>query len=48
MKKYIPVLKRTKMFAGVGDDEIASMLSCLNARLSTYQKGEYVCGKGSI
>lgn len=46
MKKYIPVLKRTKMFAGVGDDEIASMLSCLNARLSTYQKGEYVLRQG--
>ncbi|MGN0624638.1 MAG: cyclic nucleotide-binding domain-containing protein, partial [Oscillospiraceae bacterium] len=46
MKKYIPVLKRTKMFAGVGDDEIASMLSCLNARLYTYRKGEYVLRQG--
>ena len=46
MKKYIPVLKRTRLFAGVGDDEIASMLSCLGARLKLYKKGEYVLRQG--
>ncbi len=46
MKKYIPVLKRTKMFAGVSEDEIVPMLSCLGARLSEYKKGEYVLRQG--
>ncbi|MBE6638775.1 MAG: Crp/Fnr family transcriptional regulator [Ruminococcaceae bacterium] len=46
MKKYIPVLKKTKMFAGIGDDEIAAMLSCLGARLYSYKKGEYVMRQG--
>lgn len=46
MKTYIPVLKRTKLFAGVGEDEIESMLSCLEARLRTYKKGEYVLRQG--
>lgn len=46
MKKYIPVLKRTQMFAGVGDDEIAAMLSCLDATLYKYKKGEYVLRQG--
>lgn len=46
MKKYIPVLKKTKMFAGVSGEEIASMLSCLGARLCTYKKGEYVLRQG--
>ena len=46
MKKYIPILKRTQMFAGVVDDEIASMLSCLGARLKSYKKGEYVLRQG--
>lgn len=46
MKKYISILKRTQMFAGVGDDEIISMLSCLGARLFTYKKGEYVLRQG--
>lgn len=42
MKKYIPILKRTQMFSGVGDNEIFGMLSCLGARLYCYKKGEYV------
>lgn len=46
MKKYIPIMKKTKVFAGVGDDEINSMLSCLGARLCTYKKGEYVFRQG--
>ncbi len=46
MKKYIGVLKRTQIFAGVGDDEITSMLSCLGGRLNTYKKGEYVLRQG--
>lgn len=46
MKKYIPILKRTRLFAGVGDSEIESMLLCLDARLYTYKKGEYVLRQG--
>lgn len=46
MKKYVSILKRTQLFAGVGDDEIISMLSCLNARLSNFKKGEYVLRQG--
>lgn len=46
MQKYIPILKRTQIFAGVGDDEITSMLSCLGARLKTYKKGEYIFRQG--
>ncbi|MBR5272270.1 MAG: Crp/Fnr family transcriptional regulator [Clostridia bacterium] len=46
MKKYIPTLKRTKLFSGLVDDEIISMLSCLGARLCSYKKGEYVLRQG--
>lgn len=46
MKNYIHILKRTKLFAGVGDDEISAMLSCLGARLYNYKKGEYVLHQG--
>lgn len=46
MKQYIPVLRKTKMFSGVGDEEIESMLSCLNARVQYYKKGEYVLRTG--
>ena len=46
MKKFIPILKRTQLFSGVGEDEIDSLLSCLGARLLEYQKGEYVLRQG--
>ena len=46
MEKYIPVLKRTKLFAGVCENEIAAMLGCLQARSARYDKGEYVFRQG--
>lgn len=46
MKKYLEILKRTKLFAGVGEDELEAMLGCLQARLETYKKGEYVYRQG--
>ena len=46
MKKYIPILKRTKLFSGVGEDDIASLLSCLGARKKEYKKGEYILREG--
>ncbi|MCI8378170.1 MAG: Crp/Fnr family transcriptional regulator [Lachnospiraceae bacterium] len=46
MKKYIPVLKRTKLFAGIANDEIASMLLCLDAQVHHYKKGKYVLREG--
>ena len=46
MKKYIPVLKRTKMFSGLKEEEIVSMLSCLDARCRFLKKGEYLLNQG--
>lgn len=46
MEKYISVLKKTQIFAGLGDEQIRSMLSCLKARLKVYSKGEYVFRQG--
>lgn len=46
MKKYIPILKRTQIFAGITDNEIESMLTCLGAKLKYYKKGEYVLRQG--
>ena len=46
MKKYIPILKKTKLFSGICEEEIGSMLSCLDARLREYKKSEYVLRQG--
>lgn len=46
MEKYIPILKRTQLFSGVGEEEIRGMLNCLQATLCAYKKGEYVLHQG--
>ena len=46
METYIHVLKRTKLFPDVGEEDITAMLTCLGASLRTYKKGEYVLRQG--
>lgn len=46
MKKYIPILKHTKLFEGVSEDEISAMLGCLQATFHSFKKGEYVFRQG--
>ncbi len=46
MEKYFPVLKRTKLFAGVGEEELPAMLNCLGAAVRSFRKGEYVFRSG--
>ena len=46
MKRYIPMLKNTQLFSGASDEDIEAMLGCLQARLCTYKKGEYVLREG--
>ena len=46
MKNFIPILKRTKLFSGVGDEDISSLLSCLGAKIQHYKKGEYILSEG--
>ena len=46
MKNFIQVLKKTRLFFGVTEEEIALMLNCLDAKLKQYKKGEYVCREG--
>lgn len=46
MDKFIPVLKNTKLFANVSDDEIKAMTGCLHTRIKEYKKDEYVFRTG--
>ena len=46
MKRYVSVLKNTQLFAGVGEEEIETMLNCLGATLKKKKKGEYVFRAG--
>ena len=46
MKEFIPILKRSWLFAGVTEGEIETMFSCLDAKIRSYKKGEYVFRQG--
>ena len=46
MKEFIPILKRSWLFAGVTEEEIGTMLSCLEAKKRIYNKDEYVLRQG--
>ncbi|MBQ7288610.1 MAG: Crp/Fnr family transcriptional regulator [Clostridia bacterium] len=48
MKKYISVLKQTKLFSGVSEKETEAMLGCLDAKLKRYKKGEYIFRQGQF
>ncbi len=46
MENYIETLRRSQLFSGVSNSEISAMLGCLQARLCTFKKGEYVFREG--
>lgn len=48
MKEYIDILKQSKLFSGVEEDDIFAMLTCLDAGLFVFQKGETVLRQGEI
>ncbi len=42
MKKYLPIIKNSKLFSGISEEEIESVLDCLSAEKRSFQKGEYI------
>ncbi len=46
MKKYLEILARCPLFAGVSPQNLLTMTSCLGARLVRYAKGELIFTEG--
>ena len=46
MKEFLPVLHTAALFSGISDDELATMLSCLGARIDTFPKGSRLLRAG--
>ena len=46
MQKYIPMIKKSDIFAGVQEHEIEAMLGCLQTTVRHFKKGEYVFQQG--
>lgn len=47
MKKYLPLLKQTRLFSGISEGEIEAMLNCLSAVKRSYPKGSYIFRQGT-
>lgn len=46
MRRFIGILKKCILFKEIEEDEILSMLSCLDARVVYARKGEYIFSEG--
>lgn len=46
MKKYLKLLKNTKLFEGITEEEIETVLGCLSASVMSYKKGDIVFHRG--
>lgn len=48
MKKYIPVLRQTTLFAGMDDEQIEKAIARLDMRTQIYEKGETIYHSGQF
>lgn len=46
MKKYLNLMKHSKLFHGITETEIESMMSCLSATTRSFQKGDCIFRRG--
>ena len=47
MEQYISMLAKTKLFAGITEEEIAAMMDCLSSFIRSYEKGDCIFQRGS-
>ena len=48
MEKFLPILRNSALFSGIAEEEILSLLSCMEAKFRRYGKGEYVLRQGDF
>lgn len=48
MKEYFSLLKRTDLFLYVEEAEIEELLICLDGKISSYDKGEFIYREGTL
>ncbi len=42
MKNYLSILSKVKLFNNIEESEILSLMTCLEARINNYEKGEFI------
>ena len=48
MKQYLAVLQKCGLFAGIDEEQLLTLLSCLGAVLRTYRKNQPVLSEGDV
>lgn len=46
MKNFFPVIRSSRLFSGISEDELSSMLDCLSARYEDYPKDSFLMRVG--
>lgn len=42
MREFYPIIKQSRLFEGIEDCELDTLLECLSAKIQEYKKGEYI------
>lgn len=48
MQKYYNQIKNSPVFFGLSEDELKNMLECFNARIKTFEDGEFIIRQGEL
>ena len=48
MEKYYNQIKNSPVFFGLSEDELKNMLECFNARIKTFEDGEFIIRQGEM
>ena len=48
MHKYLPVIKMCELFDGIDEAVLTDVLTCLNAEVKSFRKGDTVCRAGEF
>lgn len=46
MRKYVEVLKKSRLFDNINENDIENIINCLGAKEKKYSKGSYIYGLG--
>lgn len=46
LKNMLPALKKTLLFAGIGEEDLAAMMACLQPKVCNYEKNETIALAG--
>ena len=46
MKEFLPIIKESRLFCGLSERDLTSVLACLNAKKTSFPKGAFILRAG--